>query len=445
MISPRLKIIYLITVSVLCFVIKQPWVLTGLLAFHLSLWFAVKLPFRALTRSLRKISFFIVLILITFSLMPLEAMDSDTWKTIPILGFELSVNMTGLAFGTLMSLRVLVVVIASMAIQLSGKPGEFVEGLRAIRLPAVAAMTIDSTLHLLGPGAMKKKPGSGGGRGGASGSGQGGRGKDKEQAGPDLTWDRIKRGDFGFLIEMIERAFLRARDHLKETQPKADPKLVHDVAIISGLCLLMMTAKLMKVMPGLPFAPGHKLVILVPLYILASYLTHSRFGATITGTAVGIISFLFGEGRFGIFEILKHITPGLVVDAMQPWMARSGNRPSRLTLVGVGAACAAVRISTIVLVTLLIQAPAWFYALIVPMLISQTIFGGISGFVTFYLLKYVDRFKKLMSHAGAPSASEELGGRKGGGGNGNGRNRLSKPEPGFPEGERVGQSQSDSP
>ncbi len=441
--------------------IQLPWVLAGLLAFHLGLWFALKIPLRSLVRSLKKLSFFIVLILITFSLLPLEAMDADTWRSFGVFGFDFSINMTGLAFGTLMSLRVLIVVIASMTIQLSGKPGEFVDGLRAIRLPAIAAMTIDSTLHLLGPGAMKKS-GSGGGQGSGRGKGGGekgdkgdgkkdGKGGDsegQESPGGDLTWDRIKRGDFSFLVEMIERAFISARDHIRATQPKADPRLVHDVAIISGICLLMMTLKLMKIMPGLPFAPGHKLVVLIPLYILASYLTHSRFGATITGTAIGIISFLFGEGRFGIFEILKHIAPGLVVDALQPMMARSGERPSRLTLIGVGAACAAVRISTIVLVTLLIQAPAWFYALIVPMLVSQTIFGGISGFITFYLLQYVGRFKKTMLESSGPPPSAGSGGDGKGRGNGKGKKPLSKPESGLPpeapKEEQVGQIQSDS-
>jgi hypothetical protein len=402
-ISARLKILYLIVVAVVCFLVKNPLILSGLLLFHIGLWAVLRLPLTALGRIARKLSFFVLLILITFALIPTEAMRNDVWTTLPVGGFELSINLTGLTFGILMALRLLVVVIASMTVQLSGRPGEFVEGLRALKIPAMAALTIDSTLHLLGPGA-ESKPGHGGGMGGGGGRGRGGgggggrhrEGQAGESAAPELTWQRILRGDFSFLIDLIESSLLKAKAHLKAAHPQMSPRLLHDATVISGLCLLMMTAKLFKVLPGIPFAPGHKLVVLVPLYILAAELTYSRWGSTITGTTVGIISFLFGDGRFGIFEIFKHITPGLVVDGALPLLKRLHPNLSRLSLVIVGALCAAVRIATILAVTLLIEAPPLFYVLIVPMFVSQTIFGGLSGFVTFYLLKAISRFRQTV-------------------------------------------------
>ena len=462
MISPRARILYLLAISVVCFVVRQPSVLAGLLAFHLGLWAYLRLPLASLVRIVRKLSFFIVLILVTFALIPTEALQGDTWTQIPIFGWNLSLNLTGLAIGVLMALRVLVVVVASMAVQLSGQPGEFVAGLRAIRMPEIAALTIDSTLHLLGPGGA-------GGRG--MGRGQGG-GRGRHQAAEatnsdspkELTWRRILAGDFSFLINMVESALGRAQAYLRGTNPDADPRMIHDVAIISGLSLLMMTAKLLKVLPGVPFAPGHKLVILVPLYILAAELTHSRFGSTITGTTVGVVAFLFGDGRFGVFEILKHITPGLVVDLSLPLLKRINPEPSRVTLIVIGAVCAAVRTATIVAVTLLIEAPPLFYVLIVPMVISQSVFGGISGFVTFYLLRYLERFRQVLSAGAAtdPAAAAEASpsslqvpvavgdpqdgisasgrmaadadsgsgrGRGAGGGNGRGRNRAAADPP----------------
>lgn len=392
--SIRFKLIYLIGVAVSCFLIREPLVLGGLLAFHLVLWIWLGLPFQSLIRILRKLSFFVLMIIVTFSLVSSQSMQADEWILFSIFGFEIPINQTGLSFGLLMSMRLLTIVIVSMTVQLSGRPGEFVEGLRAIKIPTVAALTIDSTLALLGPGGSRK-PGQGTGMGGGKGRGQSGK-SGSTDAGQEITWKRFLRGDFGILIDLIESSLLKAKSHLMKTYPAMNPKMIHDVSVISGLCFLMLTAKLLKLLPGIPFAPGHKLLILIPLYILAAELTHSRFGSTITGTTVGIISFMFGDGRFGVFEILKHIAPGLVVDGILPSLKRWNPKPSRLTLVIVGTFCAAARIASIVAVTLLIEAPPLFYVLIVPMFISQTLFGGVSGFVTFYLLKSLNRFKQTM-------------------------------------------------
>ena len=293
-----------------------------------------------------------------------------------------------------MSLRVLTVVTASMVVQLSGTPGELVQGLRAIKIPIVAAMTIDNVLKLLGSNATRRPSGgSGTGRGGGKGGGQGRKqNQGKNLSEQELTWRRIVAGDFGFLTTLVESSLVRATDLLQPAQPHRDPKLLHDVAVITGLCFLMMTTKMLKVLPGIPFAPGYKLVVLIPLYILAGRLTYSRFGATTTGTTIGIVSFLFGDGRFGIFEIFKHIAPGLVVDGIMPFLKDRSLVPSRFLLALIGALCAAARIATILVVTCLIDPPAVFYAFFVPMFISQTIFGFMSGWITYYLLKSLSRF-----------------------------------------------------
>ena len=172
-----------------------------------------------------------------------------------------------------------------------------------------------------------------------------------------------------------------------------DAKMLNDVAVISGLCLLMLTAKLLKILPGIPFAPGFKIMFLVPLYILAAELTHTKFASTITGTTVGVISFLFGDGRFGIFEIAKHISPGIVVDLTAPLMRRWMAKPSVIVFMILGTVCALARITTILLVTLFIEAPPIFYAILIPTSASQVFFGAMSGFVTYYLVKSLGRLK----------------------------------------------------
>ena len=214
---------------------------------------------------------------------------------------------------------------------------------------------------------------------------------------------------------MIENALSRSKAHIEGQQSagggKTDAKMLNDVAVISGLCLLMLTTKLLKILPGIPFAPGFKIMFLVPLYILAAELTHTKFASTITGTTVGVISFLFGDGRFGIFEIAKHITPGIVVDLTAPLTRRWMAKPSVIVFMILGATCALARITTMLLVTLFIEAPPIFYAILIPTSASQVFFGTLSGFVTYYLVKSLGRLKAAAGmesgHESSPEVKQE--------------------------------------
>src|SRR5262249_29620768 len=172
MISPLSKILYLISVASLCFVIRNPYPLSGLLALQLVLWLYLRLSLNTLGRTFRKLILFIIFVLLTFALFPSESMPDDVWLNFSILDRTLTINITGLMLGILMSLRVLTVVTASMLVQLSGTADELVKGLRAIKIPLVAAMTIDNTLKLLGSNATRRLSGGAGtGRGGAKGGG----------------------------------------------------------------------------------------------------------------------------------------------------------------------------------------------------------------------------------------------------------------------------------
>ena len=149
-------------------------------------------------------------------------------------------------------------------------------------------------------------------------------------------------------------------------------------------------------LPGIPFAPGHKGVLTLPLYIVAHELTSYRMGATRLGVVIGLTSFLTGEGKFGIFEIVRHVTPGLFVDGMMP-LVRLGGRelgPAVYALVGLGSAV--TRLSTLLLVSYFVTAPKVFYAFLVPTLVSNAIFGLLSGFVTFHLMKSMQKLRAAL-------------------------------------------------
>jgi hypothetical protein len=163
---------------------------------------------------------------------------------------------------------------------------------------------------------------------------------------------RLARGDVEPIVRRLERQMDRAERHaVDQGVGEKAGRLVRDVGVIAGVSLTMLGIKALKVLPSVPFAPGHKLIILTPLYIVASLLTRSRFGATLTGLVMGTVAFLLGDGRYGVFEILKHVTPGLICDLTVPFLVRGGREPGRLLWTLEGALIGAGRFATIFTIT----------------------------------------------------------------------------------------------
>jgi cytochrome c oxidase subunit IV len=102
---------------------------------------------------------------------------------------------------------------------------------------------------------------------------------------------------------------------------------------------------------------------------------------------MGIVSFLLGDGRYGIFEILKHVTPGLICDALLPLLMAGGRMPGALAFSLVGGIISAGRFATIFLVTLAVQPPAVAYAILLPGLAVHVTFGVLSGYVSYHLVR----------------------------------------------------------
>ncbi len=187
----------------------------------------------------------------------------------------------------------------------------------------------------------------------------------------------------------------RAEDHAFEHGVgERAGALVRDVGVIAGVSLTMLGIKALKVLPSIPFAPGHKLIILTPLYIVASLLTRSRFGATLTGLVMGTVAFLLGDGRYGIFEILKHVTPGLICDLTVPFLVRGGREPGPIVWTLEGALIGAGRFATIFAITLAIQPPGIAWAILLPGATVHTTFGALSGYVSYHLVKAIARLRR---------------------------------------------------
>src|SRR6185312_6216008 len=104
---------------------------------------------------------------------------------------------------------------------------------------------------------------------------------------------------------------------------------------------------------------------------------------------MGSVAFLLGDGRYGIFEILKHVAPGIVCDLCVPLMLRLyGSRsPGAVAWSLLGGLMGLGRFATIFTITLAVQPPALAWAFLVPGLIIHTTFGILSGLVSSPLIR----------------------------------------------------------
>ena len=151
-----------------------------------------------------------------------------------------------------------------------------------------------------------------------------------------------------------------------------------------------MSLRFLQLAPGFPIAPGHKGIVLIPLYMLAAARTQTRWGATQFGILMGVTSFLAGMGKFGPFDILRHMTPGLFVDLTLPLLHAGGRRASTWGYGLLGAGAALTRFSTLAAIALLVEAPPGFYAILAPTALTHVTFGFLSGTVTRRLLDNQD-------------------------------------------------------
>jgi hypothetical protein len=204
---------------------------------------------------------------------------------------------------------------------------------------------------------------------------------------------KLARGDVGVIVDRLDRQVARAERHVAMAGDRQRPELARDIAVVAGIALTMLGIKALKLLPGIPFAPGHKGVLLIPLYIVAGIMTRSRAGSTWTGLTMGVVAFLLGDGRYGVFEVIKHVAPGVLVDLFLPVM-RLGEGPTmrRRGVVAwaiFGFVVAMGRFATVTAIAFAVQAPALVYAVMVPGLIVHTVFGVLSGVVTAPLVRAI--------------------------------------------------------
>lgn len=382
-----LKVLYLLILGLALFVPPLPlvmrdwgplwhsvgfWTLAAGGALQIGVALGLNVAGSSLRTTLRRSAIFLVALVLAYGL---PTGPQGSWA--------------GLQEGVWTAARLAILLWATAAIQQGSDPGELVAGLKSLGLPENTALTVDVTLALItgGPGGGRR--GHGGGRG--NGGGRSGRDDARGPEAAPRAWARI-----GFwlrevrhlgpnaLLEPLRRFEDQAAARLEVLAPQLSEPAVRDLSTIIGLAVLAQTIRFLRILPGVPFLPGHKSVILIPLYLAAAAWTSSRWGATAMGTTAGFVNFALGGGRFGPFEIVKFVAPGLVADLAGPLLGRL--RGSSFALLGVVVATA--RLGAVLAVAWLVHAPPLFWTFVAPMAIFHLGFGALSGAVSQRLLAF---------------------------------------------------------
>ena len=379
--APHLKIAYLLAVMTVVCIFRSPVVIGALLVIQLGLWIHSTLGWSTLVRVMKRLALFFLIIALSYAFVSVG--DADQWASVVIGHWKIPLNLGALSVALIMCLRVLVLVLASRWVQESSRPGDIVRALQDFRVPRFLGASIDGTIRLAA--------GGGQGRGSGDGSGGGGRRQLKEEA-MSFSFQQIRQGRMTYIGDMVERALKRAEVLVNSENPGLDRVQARDIAIMIGISVAIMGTKLVQVLPGIPIAPGHKNVLIVPLLLLAAGLTHMRFGGLWTGLTAGIVSVLSGYGQYGVLEIAHFAVPGLMADVLLPLVRSPSQKWWHLTQFAlIGAAMGAGRFAANFLMILLAGAPGMAFVLYLPMFVSQVSFGAISAFVTLGLLDLLRR------------------------------------------------------
>jgi hypothetical protein len=356
---PWLLVVYLLVVSFTAFLL--PAAIKGeAVAGLIVLQFAILAGFGVLRWDIVRVFDrlrFLFLFLIVFNAF-LPGAPADPRWAIPGVGWD--INLAELLAGVLMSAQIALVVLTTHVVRVIGDEKAFINGLRSLRVAPLVAYSLDTTLALISGASGGKRETGGGGRGGGGGGGGGhgrggGQGGDRRDEGrrsnesddvPDPPRERgvialfraLRARDLSPFVSKIETGLTEGAERAERLG--LSKHRAQDVGTISGIAAVMMAFKLVKVLPGVPVMQGAKATFFIPLYILAADRTHTRWGGTIAGGTMGFIAFLNGDGRYGIFEVLKHLVPGLVIDLLWPLFRVLPHRPWKFVLLGLIAAFA---------------------------------------------------------------------------------------------------------
>jgi len=356
----RLKLVIILVVSVLVFWAGSLYLSLTLLGAILVIWFLSGLGAREL-KPIGKIKWFILAIIFFHSYFSFER----DFLVFTFFKWAFMISKEGLQQGLLMGSNVLVMLLFTALVRKTSKPEDVIKGLQSLGMSVDQATVLDATMELaeMKQGQKKEK---------GQQVPKKGEGKEKRK-----LWGIIK-GKVDFLVNMVNTQMGDAKAKFKSSH----------LAIMVTFTGIISVIRFIKVAPGLPVAPGHKNVLIIPLFINAVRLSDKRFTATNVGFLSGLINFLAGFGKYGPLGPLQFMVPGLVIDLLRPLFKKSN---SIIVFGLVGLVAGASRVAAEIALAYLVGMPQEFYLVYLPFVISQCCFGLLSAPVTKLLSNNLNR------------------------------------------------------
>lgn len=396
----RLKVLYLVAVSLAVFLVHDPRFVPVALLVHLVPAPLLGVRLRQVGRMVWRLRYFFLFLVVLEGLFPPRSHFFTTWCIEQLRritqGRSLSVDPAtgrpvwsiGVATAFFQMAQVFTMVLVS-AIVRSGRRGRgLVDGLRGLLVPASAAGVIDACFEQIetDQSVRKEKNAT---RVGADRSPPGRRPGIGALWRGDVRWiiDRIE-GELGSELTAARRENGRDDDakacHPHDNGDDHHVRDDHDARLMTRITAVLMTLRMLRLAPGTGLTPGYQNVIVVPLLCLAADRTHRRWGASVVGTATGVLSIMLGLGRNGVFILPAHVLPGVIVDV--GWRIVGRGDPGLVGCMLLGAAAGFARFTGMLLVLLLLDNTELLAA--VPFFsLGHITFGLLSGAVTRLLVR----------------------------------------------------------
>ena len=346
----RIKLFLLLCISVTVFAANSLIVTLSLLVLVLIVGLALGLKLKELKR-LGKIKWFLLTILFFHSFLTLPT----NYPLFSILEWICEISIEGLINGAQMSGNVLTMLLATIAVQQSSKGGEFSQGLKRMGLGSDHSLILTDMLSFTDEKRKSKTK--------------------KEDGGIEsnaLSVKGLVSGKGDYVIRLI-----RERMDLEKSKYKDN-----DLVVLSTFSFLVTIIRFIKIAPGLPIAPGHKNVLIIPLFIMAGRMSSKKLPGTSIGLMSGLVHMMAGFGKYGPLGPLQFMVPGFLIDLLNLSFKNSN---SIFTFGFMGLIAGAGRVAAELVLATLVGMPLEFYLVYSPFIFMQCLFGVLSAPVTKFL------------------------------------------------------------
>lgn len=284
----------------------------------------------------------------------------------------LALSYDGLMEGAVMVCKLISMLLITHVVRQSMEKKDFVKGMSRLGLQQSTAQIIDEIFDIVISENGDKK-GAGTGKGG-------GKGKNKHESQSEDSKNNVSskdvlfRGKIGRIPEKLQQRIEFAKERFANSPN----------AVMASSALSVTLIRMVKIAPGLPLAPGHKNILLVPVFVYGIVQSKQAFSGAKIGLISGILHFAMGFGKYGPLGIFQFALLGFVIDLL---MLLPIKKTNLLFLIVVGGIAGFMRISSEILLATVLGMPKEFYLLYLPYVISQVAFGAASGLITRALIK----------------------------------------------------------